>query len=90
MRMAKINELKYELLEHPPYSPDLAPSDFWLFSHLKNCMRGKSFSSNYEVIAAVDEYFADLPKKHYRDDNGILNLEERWNKCIDLLREYTK
>ena len=67
MRMAKINELKYELLEHSPYSPDLAPSDFWLFSHLKKCVRGKRFSYNDEVIAAVDEYFADLPEKHYRD-----------------------
>ena len=51
-------------------------------------MCGKRFSSNDEVIAAVDEYFADLPEKHYRD--GIHNLEERWNKCIDLLGEYTE
>jgi len=40
------------LLEHPPYSPDLAPSDFWLFPHLKKFLRGKRFS-NEEVIAAV-------------------------------------
>lgn len=33
--IAKITELKYELLQHPAYSPDLAPSDFWLFPHLK-------------------------------------------------------
>lgn len=88
LTMAKINELKYDLLEHPPYSPDLAPSDFWLFSHLKKFMRGKHFSSNDEVIAAVDEYFADLPENHYR--NGIHKLEERWNKCIELLGEYTE
>jgi len=35
LTMAKINELKFELLEHPPYSPDLAPSDFHLFLDLK-------------------------------------------------------
>lgn len=86
--IAKISELKYELLEHPPYSPDLAPSDFWLFSHLKKFMRGKRFSSNEEVIAATEGYFADLPKGHYSD--GIHKLEDRWNKCIELLGEYTE
>ena len=43
---------------------------------------------NDEVIAAVDEYFADLPGMHYKD--GIHNLEESWNKCIDLLGEHTE
>ncbi|GFW82721.1 histone-lysine N-methyltransferase SETMAR [Trichonephila clavipes] len=33
--MAKIHELRFELLDHPPYSPDLAPSNFFLFPHLK-------------------------------------------------------
>ena len=86
--MAKINELKYELLEYQPYSPDLAPSDFWLFSHLQKFMCGKRFSTNDEVIVAVDFHFAELPEKHYRD--GIHNLEDRWNKCIELLGECTE
>jgi [histone H3]-lysine36 N-dimethyltransferase SETMAR len=34
--MAKLHELGYELLPHPPYSPDLAPSDFFLFADLKS------------------------------------------------------
>ena len=50
LTMAKLNELKYELLEHPPHSPDLAPYDFWLFSHLQKFMCGKRFSSNEEII----------------------------------------
>jgi hypothetical protein len=32
------------------------------------------------MIAAVEGYFADLTKNHYRD--GIMALEHRWNKCI--------
>jgi len=71
--IAKISELKYELLQHPPYLPDLAPSDFWLFSHLKKFMRGKRFSLNEEVIAAVEAYFDSLPDFHFRD--GIHKLE---------------
>ncbi|KAM8701714.1 hypothetical protein ACLKA7_005457 [Drosophila subpalustris] len=38
--MAKLNELGFELLPHPPYSPDLAPSDYWLFADLKKMLRG--------------------------------------------------
>ncbi|KAM8710012.1 hypothetical protein ACLKA7_016761 [Drosophila subpalustris] len=38
--MAKLNELGFELLPHPPDSPDLAPSDYWLFADLKKMLRG--------------------------------------------------
>ena len=38
--MAKINDLKFdELLQHRPYSPDLAPSDYFLFSNFKKWLR---------------------------------------------------
>ncbi|GFX07664.1 mariner Mos1 transposase [Trichonephila clavipes] len=42
--MAKIHELRFELLDHPPYSPDLAPSDFFLLPHLKIALGGQRFS----------------------------------------------
>ena len=80
------NELKYELLEHPSYSPDLAPSDYYLFRNLKQFLRGKRFSSNEEAITAVDGYFAELPESHYRD--GIKLLEDHWNKCIEVKGDY--
>jgi len=44
----------FELLPHPPYSPDLAPSDYWLFADLKKMLQGKRFGSNDEVIAATE------------------------------------
>jgi histone-lysine N-methyltransferase SETMAR len=34
----RIEELQWELLEHPPYSPDLAPGDFYVFGSLKTTM----------------------------------------------------
>jgi hypothetical protein len=39
--MEKLKDLHYELLEHPPYSPDLAPSDF---PELKFFLSGQRFS----------------------------------------------
>ena len=44
--MVKLNELNFELLPHPPYNPDLATSDYWLFADLKKMLQGKSFGSN--------------------------------------------
>ena len=83
LAMGKLRDLHYELLEHLPYFPDLAPSDFSLFQKLKLFLAGQRFSSNQEAIAAVEGYFADLTKNHYRD--GIMALEHRWNKCISLM-----
>jgi histone-lysine N-methyltransferase SETMAR len=63
----KLRDLNYELLEHPPYSQDWAPSDFYLFPKLKIFLSGQRFSSNQEAIAVVERYFADLTKNHNRD-----------------------
>ncbi|QQP57739.1 Putative DD34D transposase [Caligus rogercresseyi] len=49
--MAKLNKLGYELLPHPPYSPDLTPSDYFLFADLKRMLAGKKFKDNDGVIA---------------------------------------
>jgi histone-lysine N-methyltransferase SETMAR len=86
--MEKLRDLQYELLEHPPCSPYLAPSDFYLFPKLKIFFVSQRFSSNQESIAAVERYFADLTKNRYRD--GIMALDHRWNKCISLKGDYVE
>ena len=40
----------YELIPHPAYSPDLAPSDYFLFPNMKKDIRGRHFRSNEEVM----------------------------------------
>jgi [histone H3]-lysine36 N-dimethyltransferase SETMAR len=52
--MAVIHECRFELIPHPPYSPDLAPSDYYLFGHLKNFLRGKVFNNDNEGKLAVE------------------------------------
>ena len=49
--MTKLHDLHFELFLHPPYSPDLTPSDYWLFADLKRMLQGKIFSSSEEVIS---------------------------------------
>jgi hypothetical protein len=46
------------------------------------------FSLNQEATGAVEGYFADLTKNHYRDE--IMALEHRWNKCISLKGDYVE
>ena len=58
--MAKFQELRYELLPHPPYSTDLAPSDYFLFPNLKKWLSGKRFYSNYEIISQTNTYFREI------------------------------
>ena len=58
----KLVELRYELLPHPPYSPDLAPCNFFLFPNMKKLFCGKRFTSNEEVIAATEAYFSKFDK----------------------------
>ena len=46
----------YELIPHPVYSPDLAPSDFFSFLNLKKDIHGLHFRCDEEVVTAVDEW----------------------------------
>ncbi|EZA50295.1 Histone-lysine N-methyltransferase SETMAR, partial [Ooceraea biroi] len=78
-------ELQYELLPHPPYSPDLTPCDIFLFPNLKSWLGGQKFSSNEEVIA-VNEYFDGFDTAYFSE--GIKQLEHRWTKCVELEGDY--
>jgi hypothetical protein len=66
----------------------LGPSDSCLFPKLKIFLADQHFSSNQEATAAVEGYFANLTKNHYRDE--IMALEHRWNKCISLKGNYVE
>ena len=50
----KLAYLGFQCLDHPPYSPDLAPSDYHLFPGLKKQLKVRHFSSDAEVIAAAE------------------------------------
>ena len=64
--MAKFQELNYEFIEHPAYSSDFAPFDYYLFLNLENTGRNR-FTSNDEAIATANGYFADKLESHFHD-----------------------
>lgn len=87
-RVAKLalKETGFEEIDHPPYSPDLAPSDYFLFSNLKKDLRGKRFGSDEEMKAAVQEHFDSQNKINFF--NGLKALFKKCNKCIELEGDY--
>ena len=72
----------YELIPHPAYSMDLAPSDYFLFPNLKKDIRGRHFRSNEEAVAAVEEWVRDKDPGFF--SFGLMALEHRLSKCIIL------
>ena len=65
----------------PPYSNDLAPSDYYLFWSLQNSMNSKTFNDDEAVKSHLLQFFADKDQKFY--ERGIMKLPERWQKVIE-------
>ncbi|KAL3270164.1 hypothetical protein HHI36_009221 [Cryptolaemus montrouzieri] len=66
----------------PPYSPDLAPSDYYLFPKLKTWLGGERFAGSEEEIEAENGCFEKLDESAYSD--GITRLKHRHEKRISL------
>jgi len=61
----KLAYLGFQCLDHPPYSPDLAPSDYHLFPELKKQLKGRNFSSDTEVIGAAETCLDGQPSDFF-------------------------
>jgi histone-lysine N-methyltransferase SETMAR len=48
-----LKKLNFEVMEHPPCSPDLAPSDYHLFGPLKQVLRGRRFTTDQQLKETV-------------------------------------
>lgn len=82
----KLLDLGWEVLVHPPYSPDLAPSDFHLFRSLQNHLRGKEYVSNDQIERDLRQFFESKPRDFFK--RGIHNLPDRWRKVLAADGEY--
>jgi hypothetical protein len=56
------NEKRMKSASYPPYSPDLAPSDFYLFGSVKRCPAGLSFQDVDQLLAAVEGVLEGIEK----------------------------
>jgi len=75
-----LETLNWEVLPYPAYSPDLAPSDYHLFSSMDHVLAERHFDSYEDVRKWLDEWFASKDEEFFWHD--IHKFPERWEKCI--------
>ena len=85
---SQLREFRWETLAHPPYSPDLAPSDFFLFPNLKGHLKGTRFQSLDEAKKQVITWCQRQPREFYKD--GLYRWIHRLRKCIDVNGAYVE
>ncbi len=76
----------WELLPHPPYLPDLAPSDYYLFRALSNSLRDVAFDDRTDLETYLANFFTSQSPEFYRE--GIHSLPARWQAVVDNDGEY--
>ncbi|EZA49217.1 Histone-lysine N-methyltransferase SETMAR [Ooceraea biroi] len=74
------------MLPYPPYSPDLAPSDYHLFRSLRNALNGKTFTADEDMKSLLELFFAEKDKNFF--ERGIMKLPEKWQKIIKQNGQY--
>ena len=84
--MDAIERNRYELTPYLAYSPDLIPSDFFLFLNLKKDIYGCHFRSDEEVVTAVEEWVNGKDPDFF--SSGLMALKHRWSQCITLEGNY--
>ena len=81
-----LKESGFDVLDHPPYSPDLSPCDFWLFPRLKEMLAGHRFESPCGIGSAVYQCLQHIPKEDYRA--AFRQWVDRCKMCAEADRAY--
>src|SRR5215469_3884082 len=69
-----------------PYSPDLAPADFFVFPKLKSTLKGRQFQTVEEIKENSLQDLRAIPQNTFQD--AFQNWKKRWERCINSRGEY--
>ena len=88
---AAIRLFNWEIFDHPPYSPDLAPSDYDLFTKMKVWLATRRFHTNEELMVGVNNWLQNLVAPF--SDEGLQKLSVTvhvpkcgWQLCGEVMQ----
>ena len=82
MTLEKIEECGFKRAPHPAYSPDIAPSDFFLFGYMKEMLKGSSFKSLDDLKERIHEILSKISREIR------LSVFEKWiQRCETVIEQ---
>jgi histone-lysine N-methyltransferase SETMAR len=81
-------QMKFQVLKHPPCSPDLASPGFHQFLPLNDALRGCHFASDQQIKEAVHAWLVTQPKTFFL--GSIQKLVDRWGNIVETDGDYTE
>lgn len=81
MTMSKISELNMERLDHPPFSPDLSPNDFFLYGFVKDQLKGTQHRTGEELLNSITEIMNKIDKNTWK------KVYENWIERLKMVIE---
>ena len=82
------DEFHWDTSDHPPYSPDLASSDFHLFLKMKEHLAGKRHADDEDLQHSVVDWLNSQAAVWYEE--GISKLVSRYDKCLNVQGDYVE
>ena len=82
---AALQELDWEILQHSPYSPDLAPTDYHIFRTLSNEMRSVTFDNDKDLENWLNNFKSGSSNFWQNDINKLV---DRWKQVVNTDEEY--
>jgi hypothetical protein len=87
-KRALLEHFNWELFGYPPYSPDLAPNDYHLFTYLNNWLGSQRFNNNKELIKGVKTWLSSQAADFFHI--GIQTLIPRYDKWLNSGGDYVE
>jgi len=85
---ASIKLFNWDIFDHPPYSLELAPSDYHFFTKMKVWLATQRFHTYEELVDGVNNWLHNLAASFF--DEGLQKLVSRYNKCLNADGNYVE
>ena len=82
----KLTSLQYGILPYPPYSPDISPTDYYLFRNYELFLREKKYNNQNDIIKDFELFIRSKNEDFFQ--KGIYDLPNRWQKVVDANGSY--